>query len=219
MIGSAIGRVISVMKGKDVLFMSTTDEWETPDDIYQDLHKEFLFTLDPCCMSKNQKCVNGMGLDAAMERQDPCDIFLHLHCDGLTADWSMENCFVNPPHSTIGKWVKKSYDESRYEGTSVVMLIPARTDTTWWHNYVMKAEEIWFVNKRVCFIGWIKKPGQKDVPDEEAEYVLGSAPSTFPSVIVVFDYRLKKACRDVNGEGQCCPFIRTYIQPKNRGKV
>lgn len=204
------------MKGKDVLFSHKTDEWETPLDIYQDLDQIFHFTLDPCCTKENQKCMNGLGLDKGGEIRE--NGFIHIQFDGLDADWSRERCFVNPPHSTIDRWMQKCYEESQKEQTTVVMLVPRRSDRTCWHNYAMKAEEIWDVDKRVSFRGWIRTPGQKGIPDEEADYTFGYAPSTFPSAIVVFDQRRYRACRGVDGEPQCCPFYRTYIQPKNRGR-
>ena len=89
--------------------------------------------------------------------------------DGLTKDWEGHVVFVNPPYGRgIDKWIKKSYEESRKEDTKVVMLIPARTDTKYWHQYVMRADEVHFVKGRLKF------------GDSE-----NSAP--FPSAVVVFD--------------------------------
>lgn len=102
--------------------------------------------------------------------------------NGLIQDWSGHTVFVNPPYGrVIGKWVKKSYEEGHK--TTVVMLIPARTDTKWWHDYVMKAAEIRFVKGRLKF------GGSKN-----------SAP--FPSAIVVFkkhdrDYPLVRSVNSV----------------------
>lgn len=148
------------------LFSSTTGEWETPMDFFNKLDSEFHFTLDPCATHRNAKC----------------KIYFTKQEDGLIQDWSGHTVFVNPPYGrVIGKWVKKSYEEG--QKTTVVMLIPARTDTKWWHDYVMKAAEIRFVKGRLKF------GGSKN-----------SAP--FPSAIVVFkkhdrDYPLVRSVNNV----------------------
>ncbi len=124
-----------------VHFMSTHDNWSTPVDVYVALDAEFHFQYDPCPLG-------GYGA-----------------VDGLRIDWAQRN-FVNPPYSKIKDWVKKAYEEALL-GKTVVMLIPSRTDTRWWHEYVMKAKEIRFIKGRLKF--------------GEAK---NSAP--FPSAIVVF---------------------------------
>ena len=98
---------------------------------------------------------------------DPCP---HLpDFDGLNIEWGTSN-FVNPPYGReIGKWLKKGYEEWQ-KGKSVVFLIPSRTDTRWWHDYVMKANEIRFIKGRLKF--------------DEAKW---NAP--FPSAVVVFRAR------------------------------
>ena len=89
--------------------------------------------------------------------------------DGLSKSWQGHASFVNPPYGRgIERWIAKAYKESREENTKVVMLIPARTDTKYWHNYVMKADEVYFVKGRLKF------------GDSE-----NSAP--FPSAVVVFE--------------------------------
>ena len=75
--------------------------------------------------------------------------------------------FVNPPYSQIKAWCKKAYDEWQ-KGKTVVMLIPSRTDTAYWHDYIMKADEIRFIRGRLKFSG--------------AKY---NAP--FPSAVIVFN--------------------------------
>lgn len=130
-----------------VMFSSNHDEWATPDDFFNQLNKEFNFTLDPCCTKQNHKC----------------DKYFTLEDDGLSQDWSGETVFCNPPYSQIAQWVKKAWKE----GTIVVLLIPARTDTKYFHNYIYNRSEIRFVKGRLKF-GNCKN----------------AAP--FPSMIVVF---------------------------------
>jgi site-specific DNA-methyltransferase (adenine-specific) len=117
------------------LFTSRTEEWETPDYVFLSLKKEFDFQVDVCATSKNAKC----------------KIFFDLSVDGLKREWSPFRCWMNPPYGrNIAKWMKKAYDESR-RGALVVCLIPSRTDTKWWHEWVMKASEIRFIIGRISF--------------------------------------------------------------------
>ena len=117
---------------------SITDEWRTPKLLYEELNKEFHFNDDPCPPGGN---------------------------GGLDREWG-GCCFVNPPYSGIKDWVKKAYDEWQ-KGKTIVLLIPSRTDTKYWHEYIMKASEIRFIKGRLKF-----NDGK------------GSAP--FPSAIIVF---------------------------------
>jgi phage N-6-adenine-methyltransferase len=113
-----------------LMFSSQTDDWSTPKDFFDELDKEFNFNLDPCASDENHKC----------------DRYFTKDVDGLSKDWS-GNVFVNPPYGReIGLWVKKSY-ESFISGKCnyVVMLIPARTDTKWFHDYIYHTAEIRFV--------------------------------------------------------------------------
>ena len=118
-----------------VLFSSKKHHWETPPEIYDPLHKAFKFTLDPCAEKSTAKCKK----------------FYTVDDDGLTQDWSKETVFVNPPYSNIKEWVKKCHD-SAYDGATVVMLIPARTDTRWFHEYIYHKAEIKFLKGRIKFI-------------------------------------------------------------------
>jgi len=110
-----------------VLFSSKHDNWSTPKEVYNALHSEFNFNFDPCPLSK-EFCV-----------------------DGLSIAWG-SSTFCNPPYSKIAQWIKKGFDEAAL-GKSVVFLIPSRTDTRWWHDYVMKAKEIRFIKGRLKFCG------------------------------------------------------------------
>lgn len=135
------------------MFSSKTDLWATPQDFFDRLNEEFRFTLDPCSDGTNAKCPK----------------FYTKQEDGLTQDWSGERVFMNPPYGrVIGDWIRKAYEEGTKENTIVVALIPARTDTKYWHDYVMKAKEIRFVKGRLKF-------GD------------GSNSAPFPSAVVVFD--------------------------------
>ena len=135
------------------MFSSKTDLWETPQSFYDELDKEFQFTLDPCATPENAKC----------------EMFFTKEMNGLTQNWGGNRVFCNPPYGKeIGKWVKKAYEESKKNDTTVVMLIPARTDTAYFHDYIYhKAKEIRFVKGRLKF-------GQSK----------NAAP--FPSMVVVF---------------------------------
>jgi len=116
-------------------------DWKTPKELYKELNKRFRFDFDPC--PANPKF------------------------DGLSIEWMCSN-YVNPPYGReLSKWLKKCYDEC-LKGKTVVVLIPSRTDTIWWHKYVMKASEIWFVKGRLKF------------DDKE-----NGAP--FPSAIIIFE--------------------------------
>jgi phage N-6-adenine-methyltransferase len=135
----------------NIHFKSESNEWGTPQELYDELNKEYGFTLDPCATSENAKC------NKYYTKED----------DGLSKDWSREIVFMNPPYGReISKWVKKA---SETKSAVVVCLIPSRTDTKYWHNYIFpKAHKIMFIKGRLKF------SGHKN-----------SAP--FPSAIVVFD--------------------------------
>jgi site-specific DNA-methyltransferase (adenine-specific) len=108
-----------------VMFSSQRLDWQTPKAVYDELDKEFNFTFDPCPV------------------QPPFN--------GLDIAWGVSN-FVNPPYGReIGKWIAKGFHEWQMFGRGVVFLIPSRTDTLWWHEYVMKADEIRFVKGRLKF--------------------------------------------------------------------
>lgn len=123
-----------------VMFSSIRLDWQTPKKFYEKLNNEFHFDFDPCPIEPD--------------------------FDGLNIEWGKRN-FVNPPYGKeIGKWCKKAYEEY-LKGKIIVMLIPSRTDTKWWHDYIMKATEIRFIKGRLHF-------------DD------GDGCATFPSAVVVF---------------------------------
>jgi len=114
-----------------VHFSSAHDNWSTPKDVYASLDNEFRFNCDPCPLDYS-------GTHGAL-----------WGTDGLEKDWGTST-FVNPPYSNLKDWCAKAYKEAK-QGKTVVMLIPSRTDTAYWHDYVMKAKEIRFVRGRLKF--------------------------------------------------------------------
>lgn len=135
----------------EVMFSSQTDLWATPQSFFDNLDAEFRFTLDPCSTDDNAKCAKHFTKET----------------DGLSQDWSRDIVFMNPPYGReIADWMRKAYEESR-KGATVVCLVPARTDTRWFHDYVYGKAEIRFVKGRLKF--------------GDAE---NSAP--FPSMVVVY---------------------------------
>ena len=147
----------------ELMFSSKSDEWETPQDLFDKLNKEFNFTLDPCATKDNHKC----------------NKYYTIEDDGLSKDWSGETVFVNPPYGrSIGKWVKKCYEEY-LKGTTVVMLIPSRTDTKWFHQYIYNKTEFRLLKGRLKFVNRLFPSW-----NEEGNYKLSPAP--FPSMIVIY---------------------------------
>lgn len=146
------------MNGDSVCFSRKSDEWETPQNLFDQLTEEFHFTFDAAANRENTKC----GASYADNIGDALSIDWRIHSQG-GAIW------LNPPYSQVGLFIEKAYREFQ-SGALVICLIPARTDTKWWHNFVMKATEIRFIKGRLKF-GSSKN----------------SAP--FPSAIVLFDHR------------------------------
>src|SRR4051812_30945424 len=110
-----------MMRLSPALFSSARAAWQTPGELFAVLHREFRFTLDVCATLRNRKCRR-----CFTPRQN-----------GLRQKWT-GSCWMNPPYGRhIGRWVKKAHQESQ-SGATVVCLLPARTDTTWWHDHVMK---------------------------------------------------------------------------------
>lgn len=106
------------------MLSSNTDLWETPQDFFDKLNEEFHFDLDVCALPENAKC----------------EKYFTPEQDGLFKEWR-GTCWMNPPYGRkIGAWVQKAYETSAHEGGTVVCLLPARTDTAWWHDYAMKGE-------------------------------------------------------------------------------
>lgn len=139
----------------NVMFSSKTNEWGTPQNLFDELDREFHFTLDPCCTHENAKCEKHYTLNE----------------NGLVQDWYGETVFCNPPYGReISKWVEKA---AKSDATTV-MLIPARTDTKYFHDWIYGKAEIRFLRGRIRFE---KEPG-----------VSGDA-APFPSMVVIFRKR------------------------------
>lgn len=152
------------MSSVSIHFRSTTDLWATPQEFFDHLDQEFGFELDVCALPGNAKCAR----------------FFTPEIDGLKQKWTGV-CWMNPPYGrVICEWIRKAY-ESSCQGATVVCLVPARTDTRWWHDYVMKASDVRFVRDRLKFGGHEN-----------------SAP--FPSAVVVF----RPPCMKV-AVGDACP--------------
>ena len=132
--------------------------WGTPPEIFNPINKEFGFTLDVCAIAENAKAVRFF---------TPID-------NGLKQPWDNEVCWCNPPYGReVGRWVEKAFRESGSQGgPTIVMLLPARTDTAWFHDYILGKAEIRFLRGRLYF---------NDTPN-------GRAP--FPSMVVVFGTKL-----------------------------
>lgn len=137
-----------------VMFSSKSMNWATPQDFFDKLNSEFHFTLDPCADSENHKCATYY-----TEREN-----------GLAQCWGGQTVFCNPPYGrAIKDWVKKCSEESLKPNTTVVMLIPARTDTSYFHDYIYQKPnvEIRFIRGRLKF-----GDGKSSAP--------------FPSMVVIF---------------------------------
>lgn len=131
----------------NVMFSSKTDLWATPQLFFDELDREFGFTLDVCAIPENAKCKH----------------FFSPYMDGLKQEWQGV-CWCNPPYGKeIGKWVEKAANSD----ATVVMLLPARTDTKWFHDYILGNAEIRFIRGRLKF-------GE------------ASNPAPFPSMVVIF---------------------------------
>ena len=123
-------------KTQQILFSSKSAEWETPQNLYDYLNRDYRFTLDPCSTKENTKC----------------EKFFTEEEDGLSKSWQGEKVFMNPPYGRdIKEWIKKAYEEGQKPNTIVVCLIPSRTDTKYWHDYCMKAWKIHFIKGRLKF--------------------------------------------------------------------
>ena len=126
----------------EAMTSSKSDEWGTPKWLFDELDAEFHFTLDPCSTHNNAKCKKHY------TREE----------NGLLQDWGGETVFCNPPYSRATKenpgqvaWVRKCYEESRKKNTTIVALLPSRTDTTLFHHYILGKAEIRFLRGRISF--------------------------------------------------------------------
>lgn len=149
-----------------VHYSSAKADWETPPEVFAPLHAEFGFTLDVCATAENAKC----------------RLYIDPEQDGLSQPWEGATCWMNPPYGrAIARWMAKALGESQ-RGATVVCLVPARTDTAWWHDSAMRGE-IRFLRGRIQF-----GASKKDAP--------------FASAIVVFrPASAVRACGACHGGG------------------
>ena len=139
---------------RDIMFSHANEDWETPQEIFDSLNSLYHFTLDAAAADDNYKCEKHYTATDS----------------GLNHSWGGETVWLNPPYGRqLKQWVRKAWEESQKPGTKVVLLLPARTDTKWFHDYCMKGICI-FIKGRLYFgrNGWT-----------------GRAP--FPSLICIFE--------------------------------
>lgn len=141
--------------GKIALKTTGRDDYETPQELFEELNHKFRFKLDPASSDENHKCI----------------FYYTKAMDGLSKDWhEYDRVWLNPPYGRhLQDWVQKAYSESQ-KGCTVVCLLPARTDTAWFHDYCLKYGEIRWIRGRLNFGGNHNAP--------------------FPSMIVIFRNKL-----------------------------
>ena len=134
----------------DVHFSTGNDEWETPQEIFDLYNGEFFFTVDAAASDINFKVKH----------------YWTMEDDGLAQDWTGERVWCNPPYSPVEQtaFVKKA---AECKADVAVLLLPARTDTKRWHDYIFPFAEVRFIKGRITFVG--------------AEH-----PAPFPSAVAIF---------------------------------
>lgn len=149
------------------MFSKASDEWATPREFFEELDREFHFTIDAAATPENTQCATWFGKP-----------MVEADGDALTYPWSAVYgpgpYWLNPPYSQCREWIAKAAHEAK-KGCTVVCLVPSRTDTVWWHTYVWDritnaprpGVEVRFVKGRLKF-----GEGKNSAP--------------FPSVVVVF---------------------------------
>lgn len=148
-----------------VLLSSKNMCWCTPQDFFDKLNEEFSFVLDVAATDKTTKC----------------GLYYTPETDGLSQSWDRGGAvFCNPPYGReIGKWVQKAHEEAIVGGYPIVLLIPARTDTSYFHDHIYGRAEIRFLRGRLRFT------------DEDGNAI---APAPFPSMVVI--YNAEKVLKD-----------------------
>ena len=123
-------------------FKTIKQDWETPDELFDYLDNIYGFTIDLAADAQNARCKN----------------YYTKEDDALSKTWNGVG-WLNPPYGSrkpqLKDWVKKSFEETRKDGCTVVMLMPARTNTMWWHDYCMKAKEVLLIKGRPKFKGCV----------------------------------------------------------------
>ena len=142
----------------NLMFSSEKQNWGTPQTLFDELHAEFQFDTDVCASEDNAKCENYVD-----EKQD-----------ALSIEWEgLGTIFCNPPYETSlqNKLIKKAWEQHQKYGNKIVMLIPARTDTARWHDYIFGKAEVRFLRGRLKF-------ETQGVPHKNA--------APFPSAIIIY---------------------------------
>lgn len=139
------------------LFSSDNPCWGTPQELFRALDGEFHFGLDAAATASNAKCSS----------------FFSPEVDGLAQNWDVgAGVFCNPPYGReIGRWVQKAYQEFQGGVEPIVLLLPARTDTRWFHDFIYGKAELRFLRGRVRFTDESGRPGE---------------PAPFPSMIAIY---------------------------------
>ncbi len=152
------------------LFSSRSEEWETPQDLFDRLNHIFAFALDACATPKNAKCRH----------------YFTKADDALSRDWHVYGrIWLNPPYGrAIGSWLSKACSEAR-KGAVIVALVPARTDARWWHTYVREKSNVFFLKGRLKY-------------RHASDCKRHSAP--FPSALLVFSPDLDAVCNAERGK-------------------
>lgn len=138
-----------------VHFSSAKTDWETPQELFDRLNAIFRFTIDVCATARNAKCRRyfcppGYEPPEAVYVDDRYS----MGEDGLEQSWEKEICWMNPPYGRdIGRWCAKACFESRNRNSAVIALLPARTDTQWWQNWVRPYALVDFLPGRLRFGG------------------------------------------------------------------
>lgn len=163
----------------EAMFTSNNLNWCTPIEFFNELNNEFNFNLDAAATDKSAKCEN----------------YFTPETDGLNQTWGGYNVFLNPPYGRhIGDWVKKAYEEGQKPNTTVVLLIPARTDTRYFHDYIYGKAEIRFIKGRLKFT------------DEDGN-TKDAAP--FPSMVAIF-----RGPKETNGQNGAKEPITNVLKDK-----
>lgn len=136
----------------ELFFSSKFDEWETPPEFFAALDALYHFDLDVAASEKNAKC----------------EYFFDREVDGLKQSWRGRRCWLQPPYGRGTElWTAKAVQETRAAATVVVALLPARTDTQWFHRHVLPYAHVGYVEGRLTFVG-------------------AAAPAPFPSIVVTW---------------------------------
>ena len=166
------------------MFSSQSEEWETPQALFDRLDALYDFALDACAKPINAKCAR----------------YFTKADDALSKDWAPHGrVWMNPPYGRpIGAWMKKAYEESQ-KGCLVACLVPARTDTRWWHDWVLDKGSVTFIKGRLRF-------NRTNAGKDELIY-----PAPFPNVIVVYEPKIYQVVNGSDGrhDRPAGPVMRT----------